>query len=69
MKLTNLRDYVEQHKQWYLEKYGELNWKWYDEGLYYSIADYYCMRGEFSAEDVVFLHENEFTVEDFTDEE
>ncbi len=67
MKLTTLEDYVNEQKQWYLEEFGELDWQWYDEGLYYAIADYVSMRGEFSDADVEFLHRTEFEPEDFID--
>ena len=68
MKLTTLEAYVNEHKQWYLEEFGELDWQWYDEGLYYAIADYVSMRGEFSEADVEFLHRTEFEPEDFLDD-
>lgn len=67
MKLTTLEVYVNEQKQWYLEEFGELDWQWYDEGLYYAIADYVSMRGEFSDADVEFLHRTEFEPEDFID--
>ncbi len=67
MKLTTLEAYVNEQKQWYLEEFGELDWQWYDEGLYYAIADYVSMRGEFSDADVEFLHRTEFEPEDFID--
>ena len=69
MKLTNLRNYVADMQQWHLNKYGKLDWLWYDEGLIYAIQDYYDMKGEFTEDDVKFLHENELTVEDFIEEE
>lgn len=67
MKLTTLEAYVNEQKQWYLTKYGKLGWQWYDEGLYYAIADYASMRGEFSDVDIEFLHRTEFEPEDFID--
>ena len=69
MELTTLEAYVQQKKQWYLDKYGKLDWQWYDEGLVWAIQDYVSMRGEFSVEDVEFLHRTEFEPEDFIDEE
>ena len=69
MELTTLEAYVQQKKQWYLDKYGKLDWQWYDEGLIWAIQDYVSMRGEFNAEDVEFLHRTEFEPEDFIDEE
>ena len=66
--IVNLEMYVNEQKKWYLEKYGELNWKWYDEGLYYAIADYVSMRGEFTQEDVEFLRRTEFEPEDFLED-
>ena len=65
MKLTTLEVYVNEHKQWYLDTYGELNWKWFHEGLYYAIEDYVSMKGEFTEADVEFLHRTEFEPEDF----
>ena len=35
MTLTNLKDYVEKKKQWYIDEYSELDWQWYDEDLVY----------------------------------
>jgi hypothetical protein len=66
--VVNLEMHVNEQKKWYLEKYGELNWKWYDEGLYYAIADYVSMRGEFTEADVEFLHRTEFEPEDFLED-
>lgn len=66
--VVNLEMYVNEQKKWYLEKYGELNWRWYDEGLYYAIADYVSMRGEFTKEDVEFLRRTEFEPEDFLED-
>ena len=40
MKLSILEAYVKSQKQWYIDKYGKLDWHWYDEGLYYAIDDY-----------------------------
>lgn len=37
---SSLRNYVEDAKQWYLDKYGTVDWQWYDEGLIWSIMDY-----------------------------
>lgn len=67
MKLTTLEAYVQEHKQFYLDTYGKLDWRWYDEGLYYAIANYAGMKGEFSEADVEFLHRTEFEPEDFLD--
>ena len=69
MKLTTLEAYVKEHQQFYLDLYGKLDWHWYDEGLVYAIQDYVSMKGEFTAEDVEFLHRTEFEPEDFIDEE
>ena len=69
MKLTNLQDYVEKQKQWYLDKYGKLDWQWYDEGLVWAIEDFLSMRGEFTEEDVVYLKELGFGPEDFIKED
>jgi hypothetical protein len=69
MKLTNLRDYVEKKKQWYLDTYGDLGWKWYDEGLVWAIQDYQSMVGDFAEDDIKFLDENGFIVEEFIEED
>ena len=69
MQLRLLEAYVNEHKSWYLDKYGKLDWHWYDEGLYYAIADYVSMMGEFSEEDKEFLKRTEFEPEDFIDDE
>lgn len=68
MKLTNLKNYVEEEKQWYLEKYGKLDWAW-DEGIVWAIQDYLSMKGEFGEEDLVYLKELGFVPEDFIEEE
>ena len=67
MKPTTLEAYVNEHKQFYLDTYGKLDWRWYDEGLVYAIQDYVSTRGEFSNADVEFLHRTEFEPEDFID--
>lgn len=69
MKLSILEAYVKAQKQWYIDKYGKLDWHWYDEGLYYAITDYYSMMGEFTEEDIEFIHRTEFEPEDFIEEE
>ena len=35
-----LKQAVEENKAFYLEKYGELNWQWYDEGIVNAMLDY-----------------------------
>jgi hypothetical protein len=65
MKLTTLEAYVNEHKQFYLDLYGKLDWRWFDEGLVYAIQDYVSMTGEFTESDVEFLHRTEFEPEDF----
>ena len=65
MKATTLEAYVNEHKQFYLDLYGKLDWRWYDEGLVYAIQDYVGMMGEFTTADVEFLHRTEFEPEDF----
>lgn len=69
MELTILEAYVQKKKQWYLDKYGKLDWHWYDEGIVYAIQDYVSMKGEFTEEDVEFLHRTEFEPEDFIEED
>ena len=69
MRIESLESYVNEKKQWYLDKYGKLDWQWYDEGLVWTIQDYVSMKGEFTEEDVEFLHRTEFEPEDFLEEE
>ena len=66
MKLTNLKNYVEDAKQWHLDRYGTLDWQWYDEGLIYTIMDYSSMRpvDDWTEEDFEYLKEWELTRED-----
>ena len=35
-----LKQAVEENKAFYLKKYGELNWQWYDEGVVNAMLDY-----------------------------
>lgn len=65
MKVTTLEACVNEYKQFYLDLYGKLDWRWYDEGLVYAIQDYVGMMGEFTEADVEFLHRTEFEPEDF----
>lgn len=65
MEIKSLESYVNEKKQWYLDKYGKLDWQWYDEGLIWVIQDYVSMTGEFTDKDVEFLHRTEFEPEDF----
>ena len=69
MEIKSLESYVNKKKQWYLDKYGKLDWQWYDEGIVWAIQDYVSMTGEFTEEDVEFLHRTEFEPEDFLEEE
>lgn len=69
MKLTNLQNYVEQQKQWYLDKYAKLDWGWYDEGLVWAIQDYLSMKGDFTEDDVAYLKELGFVPKDFIEED
>lgn len=68
MKLTNLKDYVEKEKQWYIDKYGKLDWHWH-EGIVWLIQDYLSMMGEFSEEDLICLKELDFVPEDFIEKD
>jgi hypothetical protein len=65
MKITTLEAYVQEKKQWFLNKYGKLDWQWYDECLIWAIQDYVSMTGEFTDADIEFLHRTEFEPEDF----
>lgn len=35
-----LKQAVEENRAFYLEKYGELNWQWYNEGIVNAMLDY-----------------------------
>lgn len=62
---SSLRNYVECAKQWYLDKYGTLDWQWYDEGLIYSICDYASSVSisDWTEDDFEYLKEWELTKE------
>lgn len=64
---SSLRNYVEGSRQWYLDKYGKLDWQWYDEGLIWAIQEYHSSC-DFTEEDVVYLRELDFVPEDFIEE-
>ena len=49
-----LRSTIDRNKQFYLEHYGKLDAQWTDEGLIWSIIDYYACKG---------------SVEDFTEDD
>lgn len=66
---SSLRKNAALESQWYLNKYGKLDWRWYDEGIVYAIQDYYGCKGEFTEDDVEFLKENGFIPEDFIEED
>ena len=66
---SSLRKNATLESQWYLNKYGKLDWRWYDEGIVYAIQDYYSCKGEFTEDDVKFLKENGFIPEDFIEED
>lgn len=69
MKLTNLKNYVEERKQLYLEKYGKLDWHWFDEGLAWAIGDY-LSSCELTRADEMFLRDNGLiSVLDFIEED
>lgn len=41
---------------WYLHKYHTIDWKFVDEGLLYTIMDYYSHHGEFTESDKALLY-------------
>ena len=63
--MTNLKDYIKQKSDWYLNKYGKLDWHWFDEGVIWAIQDYLSMKGEFSQEDIEVIKARGFSSEDF----
>ena len=54
--MSSLRELIEDTKRWYTNKYGKLDWQYYDEGLPWTIQEYHSHMG--SLED--------FTTEDWT---
>ena len=70
-----LRNKIEESKAWYLQKYGTLDWQWYDEGLIWAVQDYHSCKGsvlDFTEDDWLAAEENGLTreeVELFCDEE
>lgn len=66
---SSLRKNAALESQWYLNKYGKLDWRWYDEGIVYAVQDYYGCTGGFTEDDVEFLKENGFISEDFIEED
>ncbi len=64
MELT-LEAYANERNQWYIKKYGCLDYHYYTDGLYYIIANYARMNGKFSDADVEFINRTEFQPEDF----
>lgn len=56
-----LRKKIEEAKAEYMERYGELNWQYTDEGLPYAIQDYHGSVGsvmDFTADDWLACKEN-----------
>ena len=70
-----LRNVIETDKAWYKQKYGELNWHWYDEGLVWAVQDYHSCKGsvlDFMEDDWLAAEENGLSrpeVEDLCEEE
>lgn len=63
--MDNLRDKIADAQYDYFAKYGCLDWHWYDEGIIWTIQDYYSRKGEFSDDDIAVLTENDLMAEDF----
>ena len=62
-----LRNQIDKSKALYLQKYGKLDWQWYDEGLIYSIMDYHSCKGstlDFTEDDWLAAEENGLTKEE-----
>ena len=70
-----LRNTIEERKHWYLQKWGKLDWQWYDEGLIWAVQDYHSCKGsilDFTEDDWLAAKENGLTreeVEMFCEEE
>ena len=60
MPKNGLRKQIEKEKDWYLQKYGVLDWHWYDEGLLWTIQDYEGCIGlaDFTEDDWAVCDEN-----------
>jgi hypothetical protein len=66
-KEITLRAKVEENKAQYLERYGELNWQWVDEGLPNTIMDYHGSIGsvlDFTEDDWRACKENGWTLDE-----
>lgn len=62
-----LRNVIEERKSWYLQKWGKLDWQWYDEGLIWAVQDYHSCTGnvsEFTEDDWLAAEENGLTREE-----
>lgn len=56
-----LRNVIEEHKAWYLKRYKQLDWHWYDEGLIWAVQDYHSCKGsvlDFTEDDWLAAEEN-----------
>lgn len=55
-----LRNEIKEAKALYIKRYGTLDWRWYDEGLLYTIMDYESSIGleDFTADDWAAAEEN-----------
>lgn len=56
-----LRNVIEEHKAWYLKKYKQLDWRWFDEGLIWAVQDYHSCMGsilDFTEDDWLAAEEN-----------
>ena len=60
MREDGLRKQIEKEKDWDLQKYGVLDWHWYDEGLMWAIQDYESCIGfaDFTEDDWAVCEEN-----------
>lgn len=74
-KEFTLRGKIDEAKADYLNRYGVLDWHWFDEGLVYTIQDYHSSKGsllDFTADDLAVCSENGLTLEElawFCDEQ
>lgn len=62
-----LRKKIEEAKAEYQKNYGELNWRWTDEGVPYTIMDYHSSKGsvmDFTEDDWRVCKEYDWTLED-----
>lgn len=67
MSTFTLRNKIDEAREEYLARYGELDWKWADEGFPYTITRYHGSVGsvmDFTADDWCVCKENGWMLDD-----